>query len=787
MIGNAPEVKPRLLPLETADSWFGPWRFALILFLLLFAAYPEVVTGLGTFFYRDFSILGYPWAQYQRDCFWHGELPLWNPLNNCGNPFLAEWGTLTLYPLALVYLLFPLSWSLGVFCLGHIFIAGLGMYFLARRWTGSQFAGALAGVALAFNGMTINALQWPAYCATLGWMPWVVLLGERAWREGGVRNILAAVLVGTLQMLAGVPELILLTWLLMLALHLGQWVRGRMPRMRGPLRFGSVAALIGALAAIQLLPFLDFLSHSQRDTGFGQGGLWSMPGSGWANLLVPLFYSFEWTHGVFFQYDQYCTSSYYAGIGVLALAVAAVWLGRQLLIWFLGGVCLLSLILAMGEHSFLYRWVREALPALGFMRYPVKFVLLPTFLLPLLAGFGVARALSATAGERPGLWRRLAMLGVLLAGLIGLILWFAQRFPQHTYPLNRWPETLENGLSRLGFLVLAGGLLWWAGRTAPVRRQGALRLGLLLAIWLDLLTHVPRQNPTVPRWVYRPGVLQLSPQPKIGATRAMTSPAAELALHKFVWTNAIEDVLSCRQGLYCECNLIDGIPKVAGYSPLVLREAHRFNSVLYATADREYPQVEAFLGVSHVNVLTNVLTWETRTNYLPLVTAGQRPVFAGDDEALRAVFAPDFDPRRVVYLPLEAKSKINVAAPAHARLEVRRFSAQRIKLETESEQPTMVVVAQSYYHRWQAYVDGNRVPLWRANYAFQALEVPKGRHQVIVVYKDTAFRIGAVISAMAVAGCLFAWRTRNRRKGPAEGTGTQGPLIPDSELDLERP
>ena len=765
MIGNAPEVKPRLLPLGTADSWFGPWRFALILFLLLFAAYPEVITGQGTFFYRDFSILCYPWAQYQRTCFWQGELPFWNPLNNCGNPFLAGWG-LTLYPPALFYLLFPLSWSLGVFCLGHLFITGLGMYFLTRRWTGSQFAGALAGVAFTFNGMTINALQWPGYCATLGWMPWVVLLVERAWREGGVRSMLPAVLVGTLQMLAGVPELILLTWLLVLAIHLGQWVQGSMPRMRGLLRFGTVVALIAALAAIQLLPFLDFLKHSQRDTGFGQGGLWSMPGSGWANLLVPLFFTFEWTHGVFFQYDQYCTSSYYAGIGVLALAVAAVWLGRQLRVWLLGAVCLLSLMLAMGEHSYLYRWAREALPALGFMRYPVKFVLLPTFLLPLLAGFGVAHALSATAGERSGLWRRLAMLWVFLAGLIGLVLWFAQRFPQHSYPLNRWPETLENGLSRLGFLLLTGGLLWWAGRASAGRWQGPLRLALLLAVWLDLLTQVPRQNPTVPRWVYRPGLVQLSPQPKIGATRAMTSPAAELALHKFAWTNAIEDVLSCRQGLYCECNLIDGIPKVAGYSPMLLREANRFNSVLYGTTNRVYPQVEAFLGVSHVNVLTNVLAWETRTNYLPLVTAGQRPVFVGDDEALRAVFAPDFDSRRVVYLPPEAKSKISAVESAPTRLEVIQFSAHRIGLETESEQPAMVVVAQSYYHRWQAYVDGDRVPLWRANYAFQALEVPKGRHQVTVVYKDAAFRLGSVISATALAACLFAWF--NQRKGAAE-------------------
>jgi hypothetical protein len=257
-------------------------------------------------------------------------------------------------------------------------------------------------------------------------------------------------------------------------------------------------------------------------------------------------------------------------------------------------------------------------------------------------------------------------------------------------------------------------------------------------------------------------VLQLSPQPKIGLTRAMTSPAAELTLHEFMPTNAVEDVLFRRQGLYSDCNLIDGIPKVTGVYSMQLREAERFRLLLCAYTAIEYPQLEAFLGVSHVNSSSNVLIWETRTNYLPLVTSGQRPVFTTDDDALRAIFAADFDARSVVYLPLEAKSKISVAQSASTKLVMHRFTAQRIECETESDRPAMVVVAQSYYHRWHAYVDGNRVPLWRANYAFQALEVPAGRHEVGLIYEDLAFRAGAVISAITFGACLFVWRCRRR-------------------------
>ena len=118
---------------EPAEAWLGPGRFALLLAALVFVCFPGVVLGSATFFYRDFAIFGYPLAFYHREAFYSGRVPLWNPLNNCGLPFLAQWNTLTLYPLSLIYLLFPLSWSLGVFSLLHQFLGGLGLYFLAVR------------------------------------------------------------------------------------------------------------------------------------------------------------------------------------------------------------------------------------------------------------------------------------------------------------------------------------------------------------------------------------------------------------------------------------------------------------------------------------------------------------------------------------------------------------------------------------------------------------------------------------------------------------------------------
>src|SRR5215469_7602 len=140
------------------DHWLTPRRFAFLLLVLVTVSFPQIMLGLQTFVYRDFGIFSYPLAFHLRECFWRGELPLWNPLNCCGVPFLAQWNTQVLYPPALFYLILPLSWALGVFCLLHLFWGGLGMFMLARRWTASPLAAAFAGIVFAFSGLLLSSL-----------------------------------------------------------------------------------------------------------------------------------------------------------------------------------------------------------------------------------------------------------------------------------------------------------------------------------------------------------------------------------------------------------------------------------------------------------------------------------------------------------------------------------------------------------------------------------------------------------------------------------------------------
>ncbi len=750
-----------------ADEWFTPGRFAALLGLLIFAGFPEVVTLQATFFHRDFALFGYPLAYYHRQSFWQGQVPLWTPLSFCGLPFLAQWNTMTLYPLSLFYLLLPLSWSLGLFCLGHLLLGGVGMYFLAHRWTGNRFAASVSGVAFAFNALMLNCLMWPNNIAGFGWMPWVVLTVERGWREGG-RPLLVAALVGAMQMLSGAPEVILLTWLLM-----GAMLLFRAPvwpvRWKEAGRFSLIAVLVGLLAAVQLLPFLDLLLHSQRSTSFGDSK-WAMPIWGWANFLVPLFRAEPTQLGVYFQPDQYWVYSYYLGIGSVTLALLVPLSGmRQPRTRLLAVMTLVCLILALGDRGFLYAGLRRVLPGIGFLRYPVKFIILPALVLPLLAGVYVGYYRGLSAVEWPRQRRRIIWLGGLLSVVVLGLAWLGVHYRVRTVASI---VPLGSGLSRIVFLLALLASLLLLPRVQRPRLQWLLRLGILALLWLDVMTMGPRPNPVVKREAYEPGLirreLHMSALPRVGESRATLRDDTENGLYYMQFPDALETVLYARLALFTDVNLLDDIPKVIGFYSLFSGHIGNVLRVLYSTPTPPSGLAD-FLAISQINLPGRATEWTNRPSHLTWITGGQRPVFADAATVLHALGQPDFDPRETVFLPPDCRSYVTVTNASEPRIVLREFTALRARAEVEAASPALVVISQSFYHDWRAYVDGQAVRLLRANHAFQAVEVPAGHHELRLVYEDRMFRWGAVASALTLAACGVLLIRRSKKPSANDG------------------
>lgn len=739
-------------------SWmeaFTPGRLALLIALFLFVLYPAVILGAQTFFYQDYGLFTYPNACYLRDSLWRGELPLWNPLNNCGVPFLAQWNTSVCYPLSLIFVLLPLPWALNVFGLGHLVLAGVGMYLLARRWTQNRLAASIAGLAFGLNGLMLNCLLWTSNLAALSWQPWVILAAERAWQRGGGRRVALAALAGAMQMLSGAPEIILFTWLILTGLWLRELVCRRVLVWPGLRRFAAVVVLVTGLAAVQLLPFRDLLAHSERDASYRQADAWPLPTWGLANLVVPQFHASQSLLDTYHLAGQYWTKSYYVGVGVLVLALWGIWRARQWRVGVLAGAALIGLVLALGHNGLLYSWLKELVPAVGFARYPIKFIALPVFAIPLLAAYGF-QALQNAPAEKTGRGVRF----LIGAGVFCLLVTAGILFVAHRSPVieESWPVTCRDGVTRMlmlaGVIGCASGCLL-AGR---VRTRALLGAAVVLLVGLDLTSAALRLHPTVDKRVFGPLELNMASRPRLGEARALVSRQAEAFLNRVGMTNQVAYCVTTRGALFCNNNLLENIPKVDGFCSLRLRQASELMRTLNDTNLLTSPLAD-FLGVACVTAPDNVFAWQARSGFLPLITAGQRPVFSEDQQSLQAVAADNFKPREDVYLPTAAREFVSAAAVPDASILTPQWNAQRVQFGVKTPAPTMVVIAQSFYPNWRVLVDGQPVRLWRANYAYQALEVPAGQHEVTLVYRDRAFYVGAVFSALSLGFCLvLLWR-----------------------------
>ena len=756
------------------DGWLTPGRFALLLTALVLVDFGAMALGWRTFFLRDFGYFGYPLAHYHRDCFWRGELPLWNPLSCNGLPFLAQWNTLTLYPLSLIYLLLPLPWSLNLFSLAHLVLGGVGMFVLAHRWTGSRLGAGIAGIAFAFNGLTINCLLWPNNIAALGWMPWVVWLVERAWREGGRRPLALAALAGAMQMLSGAPEIILFTWLLLGAMMAGPSSRtgtGWRWNWRVPARFAVVVLLVGGLAAAQLLPFLELLHHSERSSQSADTLVWPMPKWGWANFLVPQFRCYGSAVGVSFQAGQDWTSSYYLGGSVFLLALLAAWRSRRRRVWLLAAVMTLALVLALGSEGYLYPLVRKLIPQAGLVRFTIKFVLLVIFCAPLLAAFAVSRQLEGNEVEK-SFRRKLSMVGLALSLLaIAAIVWCSYHLPLRG---ELYSASWMHGAGRALLLLATFGTLFWLSRHRASRAARLAGFALLLLVWLDLRTHAPNPAPGLKPELLAPALVREQwrqeemPSPSAaGHFRAFTPQRAYDALLQGMISDPAKDYLCHRLALFPNCNLLEDIPLVDGFYSLYLKGQRDAWSLLYfAPANNAMTPLLDFLGISQITSATNVFDWERRPAPMPFATVGQSPVFADADATWRGLASPHLDPRRTVYLPLGAKTLVAGTNSPNARILSQTFSAQRLDFEVEADADTLLVLSQSHFQPWKAWVEEKPARIWIANGGFQAIEVPGGRHAVRFAYEDRAFQLGAVLSLAALALC-GALCVRRRAAGPS--------------------
>lgn len=695
-----------------SSDWFTTRRFSLILGAMLLVSFWPVLLGNQAWFYRDYGFLGYPFAYYTQQTLLAGEFPFWNPWIHCGVPYFAQWNTMVLYPGSLIYVLFPLPWALAWFCVLHILLGGIGMFRLGRQRTNCGFAGAFAGVAFAFGGMLLGCIIYPNYLVALAWMPWLFLLLPNATAKGG-RHLVWLALIGSMQMLSGAPELILMNWVLVTLLVIAPANTEAGWNWKPLAHLVSVIVLVSGLCAFQLLPFFELLGHSQRSETTGTG-FWSLPAWGWINLVLPLFGSFKTIQGVHVQAGQSFLPSVYLGAITVALAVLGLLRSAHRERLVLGGFGLLVVLLSFGNEFVLYPAL-EAIAPVGFARFPVKALLPLIFIVPLLAAYGVASLSSVELGhaqQRPFL----ISVGVVVALIVAGIVWslVAPLFESEV------GHTVNNGLVRIALLLVATVLLL---ATAQARLRKWSRLGVITLLWLDGIVHLPVLNPTISSEAFAPNLVReyhaetFQPPPELGKGRLMLSPEAERALHTRMVPGFFEDFIGQRLAQWGNLNILDGMPKVNGAATLTPGWFNDIEVDLYSRRASTNETLLNFLGVQYVSRPQSVVQWDVR---------------AGDQ---------------------------NMVESQVAKISNIEFKAGRISFQYDSPDPCEVFVAETFHPGWQASVGDSFTKVETHGHAFMSVKVPAGSGEVLLKYTDSSLFLGLFASfASLIAGGIMVWR-----------------------------
>jgi hypothetical protein len=263
----------------------------------------------------------FPWRFYAAQQLRAGLLPLWNPHQFSGAPFIANGQSAVFYPLNFPFWIASgtggIARAFGISALLHTLLAGMGTYALLQSWKRSRAASLLGAVAFSFCGYLAAWVVLPTLANTASWLPLCVLLLERsAEREKGKRTVPFLFLCAALAcaLLAGHAQVF---FYILIALFLRALFLPQMGRALGTFFLACGGCVL--LSAIQLLPILELARNGHR-----AGSTPSMAGWGFLKERalqiadLPSLFIPAWPHLSFSE------NFGYVGLGVLLLAAIAI-------------------------------------------------------------------------------------------------------------------------------------------------------------------------------------------------------------------------------------------------------------------------------------------------------------------------------------------------------------------------------------------------------------------------------------------------------------------------------
>jgi len=737
-------------------------------------------------FFRDLGPYFYPMRFSLAQSFGAGELPLWDRHMAMGFPLLANFQSGAFYPPNLFFLLLPFVNAVQAVFIFHYFVAATGGYSLLRQWRYPPYLALIGAILFTFSGMTVSLSNLLNHFQAAVWLPWVILFWERWFCSGSQRAFLAATLVSLIQLLAGSPEVYMMSvgLLVLDGLRLKREIRNLTYRQL-LIRFFLSHGLVFGLAMVQILPTVELFmeSRGRKIVSYGESVRWSLHPLSLINL---------------FFLDKEVDPNRFDGLRLFFSSEVPLMISLYLGVISLFGICLsfvkaglrekgillvlltFSTVISMGKntpvHPFLFRYI----PFLDLIRYPEKFF----FLIHIFLLFMTLRGLLTFLQSREDFLGRHGLL-LLSIPLAFLFIYFLFRYergsliefitlkkttsPILNHMLERFSLILVH-LERQVALTFAICLLLFLWKKEKVRESLAQTL-LVALVFFDLSSaHRPYQffldagfvnespkvikRPDPYRLMYIPNPTHLHPDfyPSIKESfgQGMATVYANLLPNTGVFHgfDYLQDIDALRRWFY---DLF--IQTARNLPPERLYHLLAALNVKYIIAFQPFPPGRGMRLTQHLAEYGSYL-YELEGVVPRVYIVSRTSVEETGLEVLKQLSMDQFDPLKEVIL--DRSLSMPAQKDFRAQAKIMRYGNKEVLIRASLSSPGVLVLTDSFYPGWRVYVDGKEKEILRANFFFRAVPLSAGEYLVEFRYRPRSFAAGLALSIITGAG-LALW------------------------------
>ena len=394
--------------------------YILALLLIAIAAYWQVSLFQYSLKY-DMIDCSYPWRFIVAEHLQNGMLPLWNPYQSLGYPLFADiqsgatwylpvWGLGILFG----YNIYVLSFEF----IFHIFMAGVGMFFLAKSLKFSLRTAFILGVAYLLSGFFVGHAQHFTLIAGATWLPFILAGYFNIINKGDLKSVLVTAFFFFLLISGGYPTytitigyiLVITSFIYVLFLLKAK----EKERLRLFLRNNMYLALFTVLlSSVIILSFIDIAPELTRTEGLDIKAAMINPFSPQSLLSLLLPYAVI-KNMAFFNTDLSMSNAY---IGIIAFIffTYSFFIKKSKTYYFFLLIAIFCLLVAMGDYIPLRRLLYNYVPLMNMFRFPGVFRIFTVLGFIVCAGFGIEHFLNNPDK------RKNTIIGISLA----LVLFFA--------------------------------------------------------------------------------------------------------------------------------------------------------------------------------------------------------------------------------------------------------------------------------------------------------------------------------------------------------------------------